>query len=103
MLRYFLILVLIAFLARAFWRVFDGIVEGIRGGPMPSGRTPVPGVPMERDPVCGTFVLRERAIALGAGDQRVYFCSAVCRDKYQAPRRGSGQAPRHGSGQARQA
>jgi YHS domain-containing protein len=39
---------------------------------------------MERDPVCGTFVVRERAISIGAGDRRVYFCSVRCRDKYQA-------------------
>jgi hypothetical protein len=92
MLRYLLILALIAIVARAFWRIVDGVVEGMRGAPTPSGRTPVAGVPMERDPVCGTFVVRERAITLGTGDHRVYFCSAVCRDKYRAPRHGSGQA-----------
>ena len=101
MLRYLLILVLITIVARAFWRVVDGVIEGMRGGPAPPGQTPVAGVPMERDPVCGTFVVRERAVTLEAGDRRVYFCSAVCRDKYRAPRRGSGQASRHGSGQAR--
>jgi YHS domain-containing protein len=84
MLRYLLILVLIAIVARAFWRIVDGVVDGMRGGPPPSGRTPVAGVPMERDPVCGTFVVRERALTLGTGDRRVYFCSAVCRDKYRA-------------------
>jgi hypothetical protein len=84
MLRYLLILVLIAIVARAFWRIVDGVVDGMRGGPPPSGRTPVAGVPMERDPVCGTFVVRERALTLGTGDHRVYFCSAVCRDEYRA-------------------
>ena len=84
MLRYILILVLIAIVARAFWRVVDGVVDGMRGGQAPPARTPVAGVPMERDPVCGTFVVRERAVTLGSGDRRVYFCSAVCRDKYQA-------------------
>jgi hypothetical protein len=84
MLRYLLILVLIAIVARAFWRIVDGVVDGMRSGPPPSGRTPGAGVPMERDPVCGTFVVRERAITLGTGDHRVYFCSAVCRDKYRA-------------------
>jgi YHS domain-containing protein len=84
MLRYLLILVLIAIVARAFWRIVDGVVEGMRSGPRPSGPTPVAGVPMERDPVCGTFVVRERALTLGTGDRRVYFCSAVCREKYRA-------------------
>ena len=101
MLRYLLILVLITIVARAFWRVLDGVIEGMRSGPAPPGRTPVAGVQMERDPVCGTFVVRERAVTLGSGEHRVYFCSAVCRDKYQAPRHGSRQAPRPGSGRAR--
>jgi hypothetical protein len=83
MLRYFLLLVLLAIVGRAFWRIVDGVLEGLRGAP-PSGPSPVPGVAMERDPVCGTFVVRERAICVSAGNQRVYFCSARCRDKYQA-------------------
>jgi hypothetical protein len=83
MLRYLLLLVLIAIVARAFWKIVDGVMEGMRGAP-PSRKAPVPGVPMERDPVCGTFVVRERAISLGAGDRRVYFCSVRCRDTYQA-------------------
>ena len=83
MLRYLLLLILVAIVARAFWRVIDGVAEGMRGAP-PTGRTPVAGVQMERDPVCGTFVVRERAITLGSGDRRLYFCSAGCRDKYQA-------------------
>jgi YHS domain-containing protein len=91
MLRYLLLLILVAIVARAFWRIVDGVVEGMRG-PAPAGRTPVAGVQMERDPVCGTFVVRERAITLGSGDRRLYFCSAGCRDKYRAPRPGSGQA-----------
>jgi hypothetical protein len=81
MLRLVLLLILIVFIARAFWRVVDGLIEGI------SGRTPnVPtsGGQMVRDPVCGTFVLPERAVTLGAGRQRVCFCSTVCRDAYRA-------------------
>jgi hypothetical protein len=83
MLRYLLLLILVAIVARAFWRIVDGVVEGMRG-PAPVGRTPAAGVQMERDPVCGTFVVRERAVTLGSGDRRLYFCSAGCRDKYQA-------------------
>ena len=83
MLRYLLLLVLLAIVARAFWRIVDGVVEGMRGH-APAGRTPVAGVQMERDPVCGTFVVRERAITLASGDRRLYFCSAGCRDKYRS-------------------
>ena len=83
MLRYLLLLVLIAIVARAFWKIVDSALETMRSAP-PSGRSPVSGVPMERDPVCGTFVTRERAFSVTAGDRQVYFCSVRCRDKYQA-------------------
>jgi YHS domain-containing protein len=39
---------------------------------------------MERDPICGTYVLPNRAITLDDGSHRVFFCSAACRDKYRA-------------------
>jgi YHS domain-containing protein len=82
MLRLLLMLVLIVLLARGFWRMVDGIVEGLTG----RGSTGVPGrgVQMVRDPVCGTFVLPDRALTLGDGRQRIFFCSATCRDKYRA-------------------
>jgi hypothetical protein len=83
MVRYFLFLLLAAILARAFWRVLDGIREGMRGSAGRAG-PPSRGVAMARDPVCGTFVLPGRALALGDGDRRVYFCSAACRDAYRA-------------------
>jgi len=41
-------------------------------------------VHMERDPVCGTYVVPERSISVDDGAGRVYFCSAACRDKYRA-------------------
>jgi YHS domain-containing protein len=82
MLRLLLLLVLIVLLARGFWRMVDGVVEGLTG----RGSTGVPGrgVQMVRDPVCGTFVLPERALTLSDGRQRIFFCSATCRDKYRA-------------------
>jgi YHS domain-containing protein len=82
MLRLVLLLVLITLVARGFWRVVDGIIEGVTG----RGATDVPGrgVHMVRDPVCGTFVLPERALTLSDRRQRVFFCSTTCRDKYRA-------------------
>jgi YHS domain-containing protein len=38
---------------------------------------------MVRDPICGTFVLPDRARSIADGGSRVYFCSDACRDKYQ--------------------
>jgi len=37
-----------------------------------------------RDPHCGTYVPKARAIASGAGSGTVYFCSERCRDAYRA-------------------
>lgn len=83
MLRLVLFLVLIVFVARAFWQVVDGIVQGVTGQSSAS-RTPTRSVHMTRDPVCGTYVVPDRAVALSVGTRQLFFCSAACRDKYRA-------------------
>lgn len=35
-----------------------------------------------RDPNCGTFVPKSRAVVIGTGEGAVYFCSTTCRDAY---------------------
>jgi uncharacterized protein len=91
MLRLALILALSVFLARAFWRLVDSFVEGITGRPR-SKSTPQRGMQMVRDPVCGTFVLPDRALTLTDGRARLFFCSDACRDRYRArPSTGSGR------------
>ena len=56
------------------------------------------GIHMERDPVCGTFVVPSAAVTIGDGSRRIYFCSTTCRDKYRArPSTGSGR-PEHVEG-----
>jgi hypothetical protein len=90
MLRLALFIVLGIIVARAFWRLVDGIVEGVSGRPQ-GGRGTVPrGVQMVRDPVCGTFVLPDHALTIVDGHSRVFFCSGACRDKYR-PATGSGR------------
>jgi YHS domain-containing protein len=84
LLRYVLVLLLIIFVARAFWRVVDGVLEGLGGRPA-ARRTPRR-VAMARDPICGTFVVPDHALVVTDGSERVYFCSAACRDKYRAGR-----------------
>ncbi len=81
MLRLILIIVFAIVIARAFWRMFDGIMEG--AGVRPAGRVPDRSVAMVRDPVCGTFVLPERAVTLVHGTERLHFCSDACRDAYR--------------------
>lgn len=85
MLRLLLILTLIGFVARAFWRVVDGIIEGMQGpGAVQPRGSQGQSVQMARDPVCGTFVLPDRAVALSVRGQSTYFCSVQCRDAFLA-------------------
>jgi YHS domain-containing protein len=85
LLRLVLFVVLAIIVARAFWRLVDGVVEGL-GGRRPRGGRHVParGVQMVRDPVCGTFVLPDHALTLVEGRGRLFFCSDACRAKYRA-------------------
>ncbi len=89
MVRLLLIALLILLVARIFWRIVDNIIAGARGNGTPG--VAQRGVPMARDPVCGTFVVPERAVTLAEGRQRLYFCSEACRDKYR-----SGASPSSG-------
>jgi hypothetical protein len=85
MLRILLILVLLIFAIRAVWRLLSGVIDGIvgrQGSAAPTGS--VKSVKMERDPVCGTFVVPHKALTLSDGRDRLYFCSAACRDAYRA-------------------
>src|ERR687887_178536 len=68
MARIILLLVLFSVLARIFWRSVDAFIEGA-GGRSPSDRVRGAGrgAPMVRDPVCGTFVLPDRAVTLVDG------------------------------------
>jgi len=90
MLRFALLAILIPLLARMFWRAVDHFIAGMTGQPgqtrHPASRPPAPpqGVQMVRDPVCGTFVLPERAVTILDGRTRIFFCSDTCRDKYRA-------------------
>ena len=83
MVRLVLVLVLSIFVARAFWRLVDGILTGVAGG-RPRTEVPQRGVQMVRDPVCGTFLLPDRAVTIADGSTRLFFCSNACRDKYRA-------------------
>ena len=92
LIRLVLFIVLGVFVARAFWRLFDGVVDGVRGRGAGGGQVPSRGVAMVRDPVCGTFVLPDPARMIGDGRARVFFCSDACRDTYLArPSRASGR------------
>lgn len=50
------------------------------GGP-PRGQERIGGE-LVRDPNCGTYIPKARALAVGTGDAAQYFCSTECRDAY---------------------
>jgi uncharacterized protein len=92
-LRDLLLLVLAIVVARMVWRIVGGVMEGLSGRApgSPGGNVPARGVQMVRDPVCGTYVIPDRALALPEGSGHVFFCSANCRDKYRASSRPEGR------------
>lgn len=95
-LRFILLMVVI----RVIWRFLAGIIDGLsgnasarsqagqrgrRGGAGPQGGpgTGAASVPLVRDPVCGTYVVRAKALTTGSGDRMQYFCSEKCRDEFR--------------------
>jgi uncharacterized protein len=70
---------LLLFVLRALLRLWRGIVEGMRP---PRDAEPA-AVPLVRDPVCGTFVVRTRALTAGSGAGLRFFCSEKCRRSYE--------------------
>ncbi|MBI3264212.1 MAG: hypothetical protein HYZ58_13835 [Acidobacteria bacterium] len=67
----------VGLIVRAVWRLVLGIAEGAGSGGRERG-TIGRGVPMVRDPVCGTFVVQSRALTAQIGDRVEYFCSERC-------------------------
>ena len=75
-----------------FWLVRSVLKSLFAGSPhrVPQNRAsevpPVTAVgELKKDPVCGTYVSTASALKkTSAGGDVVYFCSAACRDRYQA-------------------
>jgi YHS domain-containing protein len=74
----------VLFIARAAWKLIQGFMEGYTGQPRSRDTGAIQSVHMSRDPVCGTYVIPNQALAITEGPRRVFFCSAACRDKYRA-------------------
>jgi len=73
---------LIILLARAFWRVVDGIVEGVTGRPRQAGSGRAP-TRLVRDPVCGTYIVPNPSLSSARAGTTAYFCSERCRESYR--------------------
>lgn len=87
MIRFILLSVLLTIVLRIVLRVVREAVRSYRGiehGGRPGQHVPPRGVPMVRDPVCGTFVVPDRARSLTVGGERLHFCSSTCLDRYRA-------------------
>jgi hypothetical protein len=86
MVRYLLLFLLLILITRAAWRLAGGVMRGLAGQTQrrAGGNVPTRGVRMVRDPVCGTYVVRDRALVLADGSHQVFFCSTGCRDAYRA-------------------
>jgi YHS domain-containing protein len=80
--RFLLLAILILLIARAFWRLMDGIIEAA-GGTKRTPRKPDAAVRLVRDPVCGTHISPASALTLAANGATHYFCSEACRERFR--------------------
>ena len=73
-------LLVVVLIVRAIWSFLSGLRAGAS---RPRPVRPQKGMPLVRDPVCGTFVEPTRAISQRAGSQVHYFCSDKCRRAFR--------------------
>jgi len=60
------------------------VVQGFLKSRQPAGRPAVSrSEETHRDPVCGVYVAEEDAVVGRLDDQRLYFCSMACLEKYR--------------------
>ena len=83
LLRAILLFLFFAFLARAVWRLLEGVARGAMGPGSDAGRGPVvppnATVKMARCSVCGTYVVPAKALTGVSRGQVIYYCSETCR------------------------
>jgi hypothetical protein len=48
----------------------------------PESRPRITSDELVKDPVCGTYVVRSRAVSRGAAEDARYFCSAECAGRF---------------------
>lgn len=81
LLQFVFIVLLFRFLWRLIALVWGGRAQSFPSAPPP--REPIPQGEMVRDPVCGVYILRERAIEERRAGERSHFCSERCRAAYR--------------------
>jgi YHS domain-containing protein len=73
---------------RLVLRFVAGLLQGLQGAPPRAatrGRTArdAAAVSLVRDPVCGTYVVRSRALTSVSNGSTVHFCSDACRRQFE--------------------
>lgn len=71
--------ILIVLVIRALWRLIVGISRGLAESPDARQNR---AVELARDPICGTYVVPGRALAVRDGALVRYFCSERCREAF---------------------
>jgi uncharacterized protein len=79
MLAWTIRILLILLVIRLVLRFLRGVYQGMIAPPAEEVRA----VPLVKDPVCGTYVPRAKALVAGAGGETQFFCSEECRDRYR--------------------
>lgn len=81
--RAILFLIVLRLVLRFVQGLLQGLAPGSGSGATGGGRR-APRAPEQlvRDPVCGTYVPRARALTTGSGAALRYFCSEQCREAY---------------------
>jgi YHS domain-containing protein len=54
----------------------------LRGRRLPTGRPRVSSDELVKDPVCGTYIVRSRAVSRPAAEGPRYFCSSECAARF---------------------
>jgi uncharacterized protein len=89
-LSWLLRLIVVLLLLRMFFQFVRGLVRGLAGpAPQARVRNAQAAVPLVKDPVCGTYVVKTAALSAVAGGQSAWFCSEKCRDSWRASHAGS--------------
>ena len=78
--RAILLFLLVIVVYQAIKVVVRSALSTYRGGEQRAPR--IPGEEMVRDPQCGTYVVKGRALARRVAGRTVYFCSVCCADAY---------------------
>lgn len=96
MLGWLLRLLLFFIVVRAVMLLVGGLLRGLmqaarvptddgdQPGPRPRGRVARSNGTLVQDPVCGTYVLQDRALTMATTAGTAFFCSERCRSAYDA-------------------